>query len=724
MKGKKWLPLCLAGILMLSGCGEMKSSEKQDGGETKVTSSVKTAYSMNQAAEYVQGKVKNVSKPKYEPKNIVPKLAPIQVDEGLSDVLFADRYKFSSAEKKLLAKNQFFVRPQKLSEEATGQLFEVYEENDYQDVPSFITTDSVMHAYHIFYDFSLRTLEQEKLFDIAKTMSAGMYEEALKQYQSIQHPDVKEVALRNVAFFGVACALLGEERSDLPAEAKETVNNEINKVESKGGLEKSDITGYDLDYSQFTVRGHYTRTEELKKYFKGLMWYGQIGMPLYRRDNERDEKSAVQGLLIADLLLRNGELLAQWQRIYEPTVFYVGKSDDLTCYDYSKVLYAVFGETPDPEQMLNKDKIDAVYELAKELPAPKIDNSLTEGGLPKGQQFRFMGQRYILDSEIMQNLVEPIIRPIPSGLDIASTFGSKWATEISLADPLNKKSEKYPENLRRETERVAALPEDFWMENMYTGWLWTVKGYFKEFVEGFPSFMTNRAWGIKNIASGLGSWSELRHDTILYGKSVGAEMGGAGEEEVIKGYVEPNLEVYQKLQWLTEYSMSMLSTLDILPDALKDSAEMLSEELDFLISVSEKELKGQPLTKDEYDSIQFFGGVLESIMLRAARSSDGYGISYWYELTSKTDRNMGLIADVATITVQGGGVYYLEVGVGPAQEIFVVCDIEGKKTLTRGAVFGYYEFLSTERMTDEGWQEALSKNVAPAQPEWVKEFMP
>ncbi|WP_142997933.1 hypothetical protein, partial [Bacillus licheniformis] len=70
MKGKKWLPLCLAGILMLSGCGEMKSSEKQDGGETKVTSSVKTAYSMNQAAEYVQGKVKNVSKPKYEPKNI------------------------------------------------------------------------------------------------------------------------------------------------------------------------------------------------------------------------------------------------------------------------------------------------------------------------------------------------------------------------------------------------------------------------------------------------------------------------------------------------------------------------------------------------------------------------------------------------------------------------------------------------------------------------------
>ncbi|MDO4754659.1 MAG: DUF3160 domain-containing protein, partial [Bacillota bacterium] len=653
----------------------------------------------------------------------VPNLSPIQVEESLQDVLYADRYDFSKKERTLLAQNQFFVRPQQLGENATGQLFEVYEENDYNTVPSFITTDSVMHAYHIFYDYSLRTLEQEKLFEIAKTMSNGLFEAALTKYRAIQNPEVKEVALRNVAFFAVACELLGEPRSDLPAEAEDIVRNEVQKVESEAGTAPTEITGYDLDYTQFTVRGHYTRSEELGKYFKAFMWYGQLGMPLYRRDKERDEKAAVQGLLIADLLTQNKDLFEQWQKIYEPTVFYVGKSDDLSSYEFAKLLYAVYGEKPDAEKMMEKDNLDAVYELAKELPQPKIDNSLSDGNMAKGQQFRFMGQRYILDSEIMQNLMEPIVRPIPSGLDIASAFGSKWATELSLQNPENQKSEKYPENLKKETERVAALSDDFWMENMYTGWLWTVKGYFKEFAEGFPSFMTNRAWGIKNVASGLGSWSELKHDTILYGKSAAAEMGGA-EDEPVKGYVEPNLEVYERLQWLTKYSISMLQELNILPDHLKDSVTMLTDELDFLINASEKELKGEPLTEEEYASIRYFGGVLESIMLKSAQSSDGYPISYWYELTSNTDRNMGLIADVATVTGNSGELYFLEVGVGPAQEIFVVCDIEGKKTLTRGAVFGYYEFLSTERMTDEGWQNALRKNKAPAQPEWVKEFMP
>ena len=31
---------------------------------------------------------------------------------------------------------------------------------------------------------------------------------------------------------------------------------------------------YDLDYSQFTIRGHYTRTEDFGRYFKAMMWYG------------------------------------------------------------------------------------------------------------------------------------------------------------------------------------------------------------------------------------------------------------------------------------------------------------------------------------------------------------------------------------------------------------------------------------------------------------------
>ncbi|GAI43997.1 unnamed protein product [marine sediment metagenome] len=34
------------------------------------------------------------------------------------------------------------------------------------------------------------------------------------------------------------------------------------------------------DYSQYVPRGHYTRNEKFKKYFKTMMWYGRIDFKL------------------------------------------------------------------------------------------------------------------------------------------------------------------------------------------------------------------------------------------------------------------------------------------------------------------------------------------------------------------------------------------------------------------------------------------------------------
>ena len=45
--------------------------------------------------------------------------------------------------------------------------------------------------------------------------------------------------------------------------------------------------------------------------------------------------------------------------------------------------------------------------------------------------------------------------------------------------------------------------------------------------EGYPSFMLKQAWDRKELNTFLGSWTELKHDTILYTKQVYAdEMGG------------------------------------------------------------------------------------------------------------------------------------------------------------------------------------------------------
>jgi hypothetical protein len=35
-----------------------------------------------------------------------------------------------------------------------------------------------------------------------------------------------------------------------------------------------------VDFSQFTPRGHYTRSAKLQSYFRCLMWLGRIDIPV------------------------------------------------------------------------------------------------------------------------------------------------------------------------------------------------------------------------------------------------------------------------------------------------------------------------------------------------------------------------------------------------------------------------------------------------------------
>jgi len=65
---------------------------------------------------------------------------------------------FTQEEIEKLSANGFLVVPAKHE-----QFFYLYEDNDYKGIASFISTDAVLQLYHIFFDFTLRNLESEKL---------------------------------------------------------------------------------------------------------------------------------------------------------------------------------------------------------------------------------------------------------------------------------------------------------------------------------------------------------------------------------------------------------------------------------------------------------------------------------------------------------------------------------------------------------------------------------
>lgn len=723
---KKFLVFFLA-ILLFSSCGGQVSKNVDEAkeevvfGEKEDTSTRAEVSLSDKSQDFLKEKIIAVNVPEYKPIDISPQLKGYSV-EDVDAVKFVDYYNLNERERAKLKENLLFARKFKLDREIEYlQPFTIYDDNYYNNMPSFVTTDSIFHAYHIFYDFSLRTLEEEKLFDIAYDSTEKLLSRSLDIYNSAKDEKTKEIALRNIKYFAVAFSSLGGHLG-VPGEALEDIYKVLEDISGAAGMAPNPINGYDMDYSQFTVRGHYTRSQKLGMYFEAFMWYGNYGMPLYAREEaqgkkERDEDSTMQAIMIADILLKDKDLMASWQKMYEPTVFYVGKSDDLSVYDYSRLIYESYGEDFSYEDLANRESLDKFYALAESLPEPQIDNSMETGNLPKGKQFRYMGQRYTIDADVMQKLTEPLIRPIPSGLDVAAALGSDLATEIQLANPDNIAWGDYEKKLKDEKKRIREFPEDRWKENLYTGWLWAIRGYFKEYGEGYPSFMQNRAWTAKDLNSGLGAYAELKHDTILYGKQMGAQMGG-DEYVLVKGYVEPNLEVYQKLKWLTDYSLVMLKDLDILTDFSEEAGNAMTAVLEKLISISKKELSGEVLIQEEYDYINYYGSMLESLMSRSAN------VYRWFEIENATDKKMPVIADVGTVKDrETNNLYFLEVAVENPYEIFVVVEIEGELVLTRGAIFNYQEFLSKERLTDEKWQEIIKQGKQPEALEFTKAYL-
>lgn len=707
------ISLLLVLLILVTGCVSNKA-KKED--FTNVPNIDETKEDTN--IEISQGLV-NIGVP-YEPIKFEAKVKPYKVKKDLSNIenlkIFGE---FSKEQLELLVKNKFVVNPTKQE-----QLFYIYEDNEYKDIPSFITTDSVLQVYHIFYDYTLRTLENEKLLGLVEEMTTQMLKNSIDIYNRLEDKEMKKIQLKNIAFFSTAQLALEKELPEgVPEEAKRIALEELDKINAHSGFQKSSLFPYDLDYSQFTIRGHYTRSKDFERYFKAMMWYGQAPFPLYFDKGDKDVErrnieQTLQALLITYSLYADKESYNKWENIYEPTNFFVGSSDDLSIYQYGELLFKVYGKNPDLNKLNDKKKLDELYKEADKLPEPKIQAKYTSVTTPVGKQFRFMGQRYVLDAEIIQELVKPIERPIPSGLDVMGVLGSERAKEIQLAKEENQDWEDYPVEFDRLKDKFAKIPEKQWMGNMYQGWLWTLKGFLEPFGDGYPSFMTNEAWMDKDLNTALGSWSELKHDTILYGKQSGAEMGGEGFEEVV-GYVEPNIEVYEKLLWLTQFSRKNLSARDLTIESIDMKMDRFEWLLKFLIECSVKELRNEELTQEEYERIQIYGGILED--LTASFAGD---YLRWFEITSETDKNMAVIADFHTIAPnqysQGG---YMEAGVGPAYEIYVVVPIGEKLYLTRGAVFSYHEFISDERLTDEKWQELIKKDKQPPMPGWTNSFI-
>jgi len=71
--------------------------------------------------------------------------------------------------------------------------------------------------------------------------------------------------------------------------------------------------------------------------------------------------------------------------------------------------------------------------------------------------------------------------------------------------------------------------------------------------------MRTRAWAMKTLNTQLASWTQLRHDTILYAKP---SYTGMLICMYPAGFVEPRIEFWQHMQNMAVRTMNLINQLD------------------------------------------------------------------------------------------------------------------------------------------------------------------
>jgi len=472
------------------------------------------------------------------------------------------------------------------------------------------------------------------------------------------------------------------------------------------------------DYTQFTPRSHYVKSSVLRSYFRAMIYLGRNGYPL--KDN-----GVSDALLVTFLLASPGPdgqpLLKDWQRIMEITGFFAGKSDDISYPEWRNFLVKVLGtEKLAAGEALNPATLAKISQRLGELQGPRILSEVIidpsvftatkEQLLESTKSMRLFGQRFTFDGWIFSRLTTgqektPVRLPsMPSALFIPAALGDKAALGFAdqylqnLSPPFSpEETAGFNGRLPEVTADLGKIGDPEWFSSMGGAWLKLLGTLTSSYGRGYPLYMQDRLFPVKQVESFLGSYTELKHDTLLYAKQNYAEMGGDGGEgtppPVPKGFVEPNLPFWETLGRLVAYVEAGFRKYGVFKGELEEYGHLniFKEDVAFYASLAAKELQGVPLTEEEYEKLR---------LSQLSYMAEPQDINVILE---EKDMRAGLIADVHTDALQRQIQYE---ATGEPYIMLVLLGNEGVVRLAVGVAFNHYEFAGPldTRYRDADWQ--------------------
>jgi hypothetical protein len=219
----------------------------------------------------------------------------------------------------MLDQNGFVVLGGAEAYELTGTYLGTY--------PCFISADAVLYVFHCLFRGGLTDYEKERLVPLTERLVATGLQAAERDWRRRREdPVLAEPACRNLIFFGVASALLGQ---PLPHEVRSEVEALVKKV-----LAAREAGFYpDEDFTTYRPRGTYAEDAALARYFRTMRWLSRQILPVVPGHLDRPQEADIklrQALLLGRWLSSHSSFRRTWKKLYDEIGFFIARPDSFT----------------------------------------------------------------------------------------------------------------------------------------------------------------------------------------------------------------------------------------------------------------------------------------------------------------------------------------------------------------------------------------------------------
>lgn len=607
----------------------------------------------------------------------------------------------------------------------------------FQDLPVYVSADAILDAVHQSYDKILEQLERAVLHPRLVAVLQSMRENLAASAE--QAPDAVRTDLD--VFLGVALSLLqGAPATPVAGATAEQIQQLHDAATAADGTAHVTLFGVDrkMDLSQFRPRGHYTNSTDLERYFRAMMWLGRVD---FRLIETREDHSRVFRRRQFDAMVALHDLMDEDARAGHAAVdgvikAFVGESDYMRVDQIAPLLASLGASDAAGTAGLSDDAIaqailDGGFGAQQIRSHWMLNRSPAEGPLPLNRSFAVFGQRYVVDSHVFSKLVfsEVPDRMMPSPLDAAfAALGNDQAASL-LADQIGEYS--YHGNLHAVRSVVDGYDEQFWQSSLYNGWLSALRELSPAHLhDDLPTTLRTEAWGRRLTNTQLGSWAQLRHDTILYAKQSYTEADGC---EFPDAYVDPYPGFYAALARYARQALDVLDTVDItsasgyILDNMRDHFTRMGGAMESLQEMAEFQLSGVPFEQRHLDFVNAaVVGEVGGCTADAPPAYTGWLAELIYQQDFDAEFNP-TIADVHTQPTERGGLEVgkvLHVGTGKPRAMVVTVETCHGPRAYAGMAYAYHEHVTRDyvRLTDDEWEAMIHLGEATEVP-WVQDLV-